>query len=68
MSKLIGTKKKWVRIELALDDSTLGITMNKIYHWVKTRKVHNGFVVKKEADSNRWGWFCYEDYKEWQGI
>ena len=58
-------RKQWVPLSIALKDPYVTLTMKQIYNFVYNRILRNGFVVKK-GHSNRWEFFCLEDYKEWK--
>lgn len=58
-------EKIWIPIKTALQNPFVTLTMKQIYNFVHNRILRNGFVVKK-GHSNRWEFFCLEDYKEWK--
>ncbi len=60
-------QKIWVPIKSAFKDPFVTLTMKQIYNFVHQRVLYNGFVVKK-GHSNRWEFFCMEDYKEWKNV
>lgn len=61
------TQKTWIPIQSAFEDPFVTLTMKQIYNFAYQRVLYNGFVVKK-GHSNRWEFFCMEDYKEWKNV
>lgn len=64
--------KKWIPIKDFLTEasklSNKDITMKQIYKRIQQRHWHDGFVVKKNPNTNRYAFGCLEDYKQWLGL
>ncbi len=58
-------QKNWIPLDAALQDPFVRLTMKQIYNFVYNRVLRNGFVIKK-GHSNRWEFFCMDDYREWK--
>lgn len=60
-------QKNWIPLGDGLRNPFVKLNMKQIYNFVNNRILHNGYVVKK-GHSNRWEFFCLEDYKKWKNL
>lgn len=58
-------EKNWVPLAEGLKNPFVTLKKKQIYNFITNRVLYNGFVVKK-GHSNRWEYFCLEDYKKWK--
>lgn len=46
----------------------LNLTKRQIYKRIEKGDWYDGFVVRKGKNTNRWRFFCVEDWQKWEQL